>query len=129
MCSKRTCTKKFIVTWYIRAKICKFMSINSSMNKWIVKYSYPSMFHFFLLVSSIFLLEHRLCDILYLGYAMKPDMAGNTSSHLSVLIRSYLDIKLKFRVIFKKYFRKIILLFPYIQQKCLEDQCQYDFCS
>ena len=32
------------------------------------------MFHFFLLVSSIFLLEHSLSDIkedLYLGYAMK----------------------------------------------------------
>lgn len=90
------------------------------------------MFHFFLLVSSIFLLEHSLRDIkenLYLGYAMKPDMLGNTSSHPSILIRSYLDIKLKFRVIFKKYFRKTILLCPYIQQQCLEDQSQYDFCS
>ena len=48
------------------------------------------MFHFFLLVSSIFLLEHSLHDIkenLYLGYAMKLDMLGNTSSHPSILMR------------------------------------------
>ena len=90
------------------------------------------MFHFFLLVSSIFLLEHSLSDIkenLYLGYAMKLDMLGNTSSHPSILMRSCLDIKLKFIVIFKKYFRKTILLLPHIQQQCLQDQCQYDFCS
>lgn len=89
------------------------------------------MFHFFLLVSSIFLLEHSLHDIkenMYLGYAMKPHMLGNTSSHPLILMKSCLDIKLKFIVIFKKYFRKTILLFPHTQQY-LEDQCQYDFCS